>query len=83
MFHSVVANPTYIYQVYNFFGGRGVLDRRDVLDLMRSRSRVTIDPRIPTIPGRSMSGFHPGGGVVLRAACEPDLHADDSFNEST
>ena len=34
----------------------GVLDRRDVLDVMRGCSRMTIDPRIPTTPGR-------GGGV--------------------
>ena len=32
-------------------GGRGeggAVDRRDVLDLMHGRSRMTIDPRIPT-----------------------------------
>ena len=44
-------------------GGRGgvwggVLDRRHVLDLMHGRSRMTIDPRIPKMPGRSMSGLH-------------------------
>ena len=40
-------------------GGGGVLDRRDVLDLiMHGSSRMTMDPRIPTMPGRSMSGFH-------------------------
>ena len=39
-------------------GGGGVLDRRDVLDLMHGRSRMTIEPRIPTMPGRGMSGFH-------------------------
>ena len=26
---------------------------------MHGRSRMTIDPRIPTMPGRSTSGFHP------------------------
>ena len=34
-------------------GGRGegcVLGRRDVLDLRHGRSRMTIDPRIPTMP---------------------------------
>ena len=25
---------------------------------MHGRSRMTIDPRIPTMPGRSTSGFH-------------------------
>ena len=37
--------------------GGGVLDRRYVLDLMHGRSRMAIDPRIPTMPGRSISGF--------------------------
>ena len=32
-------------------GGRGVLM------IVHGRSRMTIDPRIPTMPGRSMSGF--------------------------
>ena len=44
-----------------WFSSEGVLDRRDVLDLMHGRSRMTIDPRIPTRPGRSMSGFHQPG----------------------
>ena len=43
-------------------GGRGALDRRDVLDIMHGRSRIAIDPRIPTMPGRSMPG---GGGRPL------------------
>ena len=37
--------------------GRGELDRRDILGLVHGRSRMTIDPRIPTMRGRSMSGF--------------------------
>ena len=41
--------------------GGDVLDRRDVLDLMHGRSHMTIDPRIPTVPARSMSGFHRPG----------------------
>ena len=47
--------------------GGGVLDRRDALDFMYSRSRMTIDPRIPTMPmsGRSMSGFQRPGGYCL------------------
>ena len=40
----------------------GVLDRRDVLGLMHGRSRMTIDPRIPTIPARGI------GGGILRIA---------------
>ena len=39
----------------------GVLDRRDVLDFMHGRSRVAVDPRIPTMPGRGVSGFHRPG----------------------
>ena len=45
--------------------GGGVRDRRDVLDFMHGRSRTTIDPRIPTMPGRSMSGFHRPGRHCL------------------
>ena len=45
-------------------GGEGVLDRRDVLDLMHGRGRMATDPCIPTMSGRSMSGFHrPDGGI--------------------
>ena len=29
-----------------------------VLIIMHGRSRVTIDPRVPTMPGRSASRFH-------------------------
>ena len=32
------------------------------------RSRVSIDPRIPTMPGRSTSGFHPPGRHCLHQA---------------
>ena len=32
------------------------------------RSRITIDPRIPTMPGRSTSGFHRRGTVFLYQA---------------
>ena len=39
------------------WGGWGVLDGREVLDLMHDRIRMTIGPRIPTMPGRSMFGF--------------------------
>ena len=49
-------------EVMSGWGGGGVLDRRDVLDLMEGRSRMTINPRILTMPGRSMSGFHRPGG---------------------
>ena len=45
---------------------RDVLDRRDALDLMHGRSRMTMDPRVPTMPGRSMTGFHGGYAPVSR-----------------
>ena len=32
---------------------------------MHGRSRITIDPRIPTMPGRSRSGFHQPGKTLL------------------
>ena len=32
------------------------------------RSRVAIDPRIPTMPGRSMPGFHHPGILCLHQA---------------
>ena len=48
--------------------GGGVLERRDMLDLMHGRSRMTIDARNPTIPGRSMSGFHRPGRYCLHQA---------------
>ena len=32
---------------------------------MHGRSRMTIDPRIPTMPGRSTSGFHQPGRHCL------------------
>ena len=35
---------------------------------VHGRSRMTIDPRIPTMPGRSMSGFHQPGRHCLHHA---------------
>ena len=48
--------------------GGGVLDRRDVLDIIHGRSRINRDPRIPTMPGRSMSGSHQPGRYCLHQA---------------
>ena len=39
-----------------------------VLIIMHGRGGMTIDPRIPTIPGRSASGFHPPGRHHLHQA---------------
>ena len=34
------------------------------------RNRMTVDPRIPTMPGRGTSGFHqPGGGGAVLILC--------------
>ena len=42
------------------------VDRRYLLDLMHGRSRMTIDPRIPSVPGRSMYvGFSPTRQILL------------------
>ena len=46
-------------------GGYSIPGRRDVLDLIHDRSRMTVDPRIPTIPERSMPGFHRPGRHCL------------------
>ena len=36
-----------------------------VLIIMHGRSRMAIDPRLPTMPGRSTSGFHrPGADIA-------------------
>ena len=35
---------------------------------VHGRSRMTIDPRTPTMPGRSTSGFHQPGGYCLHQA---------------
>ena len=42
-------------------GGRDALDRRFSLNLVHNRSRMTMDPRIPTTLGRSMSGIQRPG----------------------
>ena len=45
----------------------GVLDRRDVLDRMHGRSRMTVDPRIPTNTGAEHVGFSPTRQTLLVA----------------
>ena len=40
---------------------------RGVLDTIHGRSRMIIDPRIPTMPGRSTPGFHRPGRHCLLA----------------
>ena len=41
--------------------GDGTVDGGGALNIMHGRSRMTIDPRIPTMPGLSTSGFHRPG----------------------
>ena len=35
---------------------------------VHGRSRMTLDPRIPTMPGRSTSGFHQPGALLAPSA---------------
>ena len=53
---------TYWRQACSGGGGKG---EGGVLGIMHGRSRVTIDPRIPTMPGRSTSGFAPTRQTLL------------------
>ena len=39
-----------------------------VLDIMHGRNRMTVDPRIPTMSGRSSSGLHRPGRCCLPQA---------------
>ena len=48
-------------------GGKGV-GRGGRTQFVHGRSRMTIDPRIPTMPGRSTSGFHQPGRHCLHQA---------------
>ena len=58
--------PGFACAIYRWVGG--VLDRRDGLDLMHGRSRTALNPRIRTMPGRSISGFHRSGRHCLHQA---------------
>ena len=60
-------------------GGWGI-----VLDRMHGRSRMTIDPSIPTTPGRSTCGFHGGGGSfqTLRVTNPDELVGGSSGGHS-
>ncbi|CAM9709040.1 unnamed protein product, partial [Laminaria digitata] len=50
---TTVSNPE--YETRQCWGGGGVII------IMHGGSRMTMDPRIPTVPGRSMKGFHRPG----------------------
>ena len=58
-------SPGITQRYYRFFG---VLERGGCTQFVHSRSRMTIDPRIPTLPGRSTSGFHQPGRHCLHQA---------------
>ena len=51
-----LCEPSFSLDSHRHLHGGGELDRRDVLDLIHGRSRMNIDPRIPTMPRRSISG---------------------------
>ena len=52
---------TWMHERAGWAGGR-------CTQLVHSRSRMTIDPPIPTMPGRSTSGFHQPGRHCLHQA---------------
>ena len=41
-----------------------------ILIVMHGRNVITIDPRIPTMPGRSTLGLHRPGKTLLRRQAE-------------
>ena len=45
---------------------------------VHGRSRMTIDPRIPTMPGRSTSGFHQPGRHCLHSSAKRREVFDES-----
>lgn len=49
-----------------------------VLNIMHCRSRQTIDPPIPTVPGRGTKGFHSPGKTSLA----PSAKRRELFSES-
>ena len=49
-----------------------------IVIFMHGRSRMTIDPCIPTMPGRTTSGFHPSG----RRRLHPSAKRRKAFGES-
>ena len=60
---SLCGAYTAIYRFPRVYGGGG-----GGTHIMHRRSRMTIDPRIPTTPGRSTSGFHRPGRHCLHQA---------------
>ena len=59
-------------------GWKGGVEGGGVLIIMHGRSRMTIDPRIPTMPGRSTSGFRRPGRHLLA----PSAKRREVFGES-
>ena len=50
------------------FGREAGAGRGGCTRVVNGRSRMAVDPRIPTMPGRSMSGFHQTGRHCLHQA---------------
>ena len=46
-------------------GGGGEWEGGGCTQFVHGRNPVTIDPRIPSMPGRNMSGFHQSGRHCL------------------
>ena len=52
--------------------------------VMHGRSRMTIDPRIPAMPGRRSSGFHrPGRHLLAPSRAECRRVFDESHERAT
>ena len=73
MFYSAVANQRHPIHILCFTASvpievnyfMYILTGGGCTRFTHSRSRMTIDPRIPTMPGRSMSSFHhPGPDIA-------------------
>ena len=52
---------------YRVMFHRGESGRGGILDVMHGRSRMTMDHRVPTMPGQSTSGFHRSGKTLAGA----------------
>ena len=64
--------------LWPFSRGGGVLDRINVLDLMHARSRMTMGPRIPAMPGRTTPDFPDQINILLA----PSAKSGRVFGES-